>query len=165
MKRRNTNAEFDPLQLTNEELELHLCCVELAQAPAIADDTSLLRGAQRAQQRLMPIDAIEALREHLLQYKLSFSEHHDIDHHRFILLRKLRKMSQHDLAIAMGVSQATLCGFEKKGNGRLDFVRLLLAAAALAVDPRQFVGPPALDLLPLDDGLRPRRVKQNGDSA
>lgn len=131
-------TEFDATRLENEALQLHLACVDLAALPALPG-ASLLRQAQIAQAEERPQDAIDALRGYLTQYGLRFSEEHPIDHDRLALLKKLRSVSQKDLSFAICLSSARLCQFERKA-GRLDFLRLLVIAEVLNVEPWQLVG-------------------------
>lgn len=91
-----------------------------------------------------------------MQYGLTFSEQHQIHHDRLALLKKLRRVSQKDLSVAIGLSSARLCQFERRA-GRLDFLRLLVMAEVLNVEPWQIVGERRISLLEQSTSLRSLR--------
>ena len=130
-----TRTAFDPAGLDYGDLQLYLCCRDLAASRGHSDPDSILARVQTAFKGGHFPDAIVLLKRHLAIAGIS-PEQDDVDHKRFASLRRLRELTQAEMARSLGLSPSTICNFEN-GSGTLSFVSVLLAADRLGVSADQ----------------------------
>lgn len=138
MKKKSGQA-FDPSDLDEELLGIYLFCVELTKANEISAD-SLLGEAQGAAMRGDTMRAIDTARKYLLKNDIDLTAPPAINHGKVKKLRLSRDLPAKELARLLNVSPSAVCQFEKSGSA-LSFVKVLITAEHLQVDPRKlFVG-------------------------
>jgi DNA-binding XRE family transcriptional regulator len=131
-------AEFDATELSTKDLAVHNVACELAAAPAATNPNGPITGVQQAVKDGQHRSAIDLLGQHLAANQLTTERRRKLNNGRFAELRRLRGVTQAQLANAIGIGASALSQFEA-GKVGLELIRLLLAADALGVAPEQFL--------------------------
>jgi DNA-binding transcriptional regulator YiaG len=131
---------FDPINLDTEDLQIFNMCRDLSSAPRVEREGAPLRAIQDLYLNEDYLSAISSLRELLRKVPIQPRQPFDIDRERFVEVRALRKMTQQQLARALGVTAATICNFESRG-AKLRLYHVLLAADWLDFSPAQVLRP------------------------
>lgn len=117
--------------------QVALLCRELAEAPPLPPGSEI----HEVQTRFGSGDfdgSFSLLQSFLERYRIHPRQPWSPDREAFRVFRKAKRITQVELAVALGVSQSAVSQFEAR-NGYLKFANLVIAATFLDASPREFI--------------------------